>query len=214
MELETIKSLAKKLAALAAADSGATNHEREIAANKLNDLLTKRGLKMSDVLSAETATLQVICLNAEDQKLLLHIAMMILDSNSLQYFIKGANSKNRFRKNFVIEIDNLAITDIADIIACHAHYKKIAAALEKKLKSQKAAINLSLKKIATAVILQNQIFAPTPEESSSQKSKNLSAAELAAIKHAMRHTNTQKWEKIGGNINSAPPPLLLSLSPL
>jgi hypothetical protein len=192
-DLETIKSLAAKLAALAAPGSGATDNERLVAFGKLESLLKRHGLTMEDLHKEETHTMWVKVRNKGERELFHACAFFILER-------KKIDIERRVGKPLDASVAKVTAVQSADIGACFSHYVKILRAkvhcLNEEIKTARAA-----RLLAHKGVIQNYDIYPPEEEGDTYRMPT--DEELAALRKAMQGLKGDAWVKPAAKVGIA-----------
>lgn len=209
MELETIKTLAEKLRALAAPDSGATANEKQIAADKLKAILGRNKLTMEDVFSDEAKhEFYVECDSPQEITLLVQIAVTILGNDERVYY-SGKITRQAFSKTgkllkakkkvTYIRITSLSLVEVTDLRNCSSHYRKILGDAMSDLAKERRNITKALKHADVGVIQKHNIF---PDSPSDKPSKEPTLEEMKAMLRAIQHTGGTTWSRPSANIEN------------
>jgi hypothetical protein len=205
MQLETIKTLAAKLRAISAADSGASENERRIAADKLQALLTKNNITLQDIFSEEKIhEFYTECDTKQELKLVNQIMVVILGEGTT--YRKGkrsitTSSSKKQKRVTTIRVSDLTLSVCIDLRNCWTHYRNILHETTASLEQERKAIANAINHAATGVIQKHKIFPEQTEEDADKPYKQPTLAELQAMMTAMKHATGQKWQKPEAHIS-------------
>jgi hypothetical protein len=210
MNIDTISSLARKLAALSAPGNGATDAERNTAAAKLSALLHRHGLTWESIADERPHDLTICCLHRLEIELLVQVVADIRNTNRVTYTtssvtipVTGKNGQptKRRRKAKQIFIKGLTLAELTDINACYAHYLKILQKLLADLDQEVRRITRSKKNAVKAIASRYQVGPKTGDAPPTP----LKPEELAAVLSAMRACTGEAWQRPAGSLNSSTP---------
>lgn len=190
---DTIKSLAAKLAAMAAPGSGATDGERENALRKLERLLERHGLTLDDLTNEAKHTLWVKVANKGERELFYACAFYITELGTLEVVRRATKPRDA-------AVANLTAVQVADIRACFGYYVRILRAKVHMLRKEVKAAQEALKVAHEAVIARYSIHSPAGESDAVEMPD---PDKLAAIINAMRGLKGDRWVKPAAKVDGA-----------
>jgi hypothetical protein len=199
-QLESIKSLAEKLRAMADPARGATAAEIKIATDKLHALLERHKLKEEDLFSDAVCKLPYLVHSKHEEKLFFNCAAYILDQSSIKHQIYKRKGWGMSKGKMVTEINlDATLVQHADIRACfHFYREKLNLRLD-ELKREKAKVTRAINQSAVALISRYNLY----PKSAGTSSSTLTRAQMEAIMHAMRGMDNEKWVKPEANLEAS-----------
>ena len=203
-DLESIKSLAERLARVIDPASNSTRAEQDIAREKLQRLLDKHGL------TAEALTDEVLHLmpfEAKDKdhhRLWVQCACHVLNRRTLHYREIEERGPPRKRgkkgpiKRYLLRIELTRVQN-ADLSACYEYYSHLLARNREDIDEDIAELQRKRKHLVTAMIHRYDITSQIEDE---DDGKPMDPAKLRAILAAMRGLRGSRWEKPAGNLGT------------
>jgi len=199
-DLDTIKSLARKLEALSAPDSGATYAERRNASEKLERLLERHQLTLDDLASDRLYDVPFVCWSKGEARLLIQCAFFVTDRERLsrtepRRWIKGKPGK--------VTIMQITQADAADIEICYNHYRQELEARVEDLNKKITEARTAIRNAPSAIIQRNKIF--SSHAGGKDDDTPLTPAQLKKLQElivAMRGLEANRWERPAGKVDS------------
>ena len=195
--IETLKQLAQKLAAMAAPGSGASVAERDTANIKLRRFLERHGLTAADLISEDTGEVSAVVLTTGEKTLFLQCAFHILQVSKLstrqnETLIDGLTAGGNPRKATRITLAGVTKVQAADILSCFQHYVIELRERVDELNRERRRISLAVEQASVALISKHRLFGPESNEPG-QPAPKLSEEERDALMHALSGLSGKRW---------------------
>lgn len=204
--LETIRELAMKLLALSDPHRGGSPAECEAASRKLEALLQRHGLTVSDLGDEAVEPRVFEVLNEMEKRLFVQCACFILDCSTIRLTTRkqaritfGKRSrKGRAVKYLELEME-LTKVQYADLTACFAYYREIMASQKAEIEQKIKTLKKSLTVLVDAIAGRYDIFSSSA--SSEEPDAPVDLKRLAALMEAMRGLDGQPWQRPRGELS-------------
>lgn len=203
-DLESIKSLAERLARVIDPASNATRAEQEIARDKLQRLLEKHGLTAEALADEVLHLMPFEARDKEHLRLWAQCAMQVLNRNKIEYRQIEQRGPSRRKgkkgplKRYLLRIE-VTLVQNADLRACYDYYSALLARAREDIDEDIALLQQKRKHLVSAMIHRYDISSQLQDE---DDGKPISPAKLQAILAAMRGLRGSRWEKPTGNLGT------------